>query len=453
MLKQHGNRLSIRYKAIPRIINAEGITMKGLLYVAAAAFVLSLYGCNQENGNTSTGPDADNGSNEAPLISASTPADTTIDQEASGKLSFSVATTDPDNDPLTYKWSVSGGTIASNGSAQMEWTAPSAAGIQHVKVAVSDGKGHTVYSSWSVGVGIIHVQGALDAPTTWKTGNIYIVNNWVSVDATLTIESGVVVKFNSGAELTVSSEGTLTCAGTALAPIIFTSAKDDAGGDTNSDGSASKPAMNDWSGVYIQGNNSTIGYCKVLYSEDGLTVSNNSRSTVDHCIISHNKHGLDLTNAGVGTTFSNCSLIDNETPLFTNTNINLDDTSVYSNNTFQQISMVNGSVDYNIKWKTSGDVAIVIRDWVSVNSTLTLGSSTVLKFMQDASFTIESGGTVNGLDSAVFTSYKDDTRGGDSNGDGNASSPASGDWEGVWGAAGNDWIHPAHGYYAGNVAQ
>lgn len=55
-------------------------------------------------------------------------------------LQLTCLATDADNDPLTYAWSSTGGTIGGTGSA-VEWTAPPSEGIFEVKVTVSDGPG------------------------------------------------------------------------------------------------------------------------------------------------------------------------------------------------------------------------------------------------------------------------------------------------------------------------
>jgi len=55
-------------------------------------------------------------------------------------LQLTCLATDPDNDPLTYVWSVTGGTLNGTGK-DVEWTAPPTQGIFEIKVKVSDGKG------------------------------------------------------------------------------------------------------------------------------------------------------------------------------------------------------------------------------------------------------------------------------------------------------------------------
>jgi hypothetical protein len=59
---------------------------------------------------------------------------------ANGIASVIVTATDPDNDPLTYSYTVTGGAISGSGAA-VSWTAPSMEGAHSVTVTVSDGKG------------------------------------------------------------------------------------------------------------------------------------------------------------------------------------------------------------------------------------------------------------------------------------------------------------------------
>src|ERR1051326_5240561 len=100
-----------------------------------------------------------------------------------------------------------------------------------------------------------------------QLGMPYVVNNsgvTINAGASLTIQPGVVVKFNkftnccpSTAYLRVLGSGTLTANGTPAQPIYFTSYLDDAiAGDTNGDGTASRPAAGDWSGIRFESGSS-----------------------------------------------------------------------------------------------------------------------------------------------------------------------------------------------------
>jgi RHS repeat-associated protein len=106
-------------------------------------------------------------------------------------------------------------------------------------------------------ISMLAVGGGISTNTTWTLANSpYEVTSSVTVSspATLTIESGVVVKFHAGTNLTILDGATITANGTSVAPITFTSIKDDSvGGDLNGDGSATTPAPGNWDGIYIAG--------------------------------------------------------------------------------------------------------------------------------------------------------------------------------------------------------
>lgn len=88
----------------------------------------------------------------------------------------------------------------------------------------------------------------------------------------------------------------------------------------------------------------------------------------------------------------------------------------------------------------------VISDAVSVNDNvqLTIPAGAVVKFNSGACMGVV--GTLNAVGTSsnkiVFTSLKDDSYGGDTNNDGDATSPSSGNWRHIrfYGSSGNDGI-------------
>ena len=63
-----------------------------------------------------------------------------------------IAANDPDGDALSYKWTVSSGTLSSNNKNTTSWKAPANEGDCIITVTVSDGKGHTVNKTKKVKV-------------------------------------------------------------------------------------------------------------------------------------------------------------------------------------------------------------------------------------------------------------------------------------------------------------
>lgn len=320
------------------------------------------------------------------------------------------------------------------------------------------------------GLGVIEITDDIETPTTWESGNVYVIRAWdFYILDTLVIEAGVIIKFHptDGPYMMVGGSGTIVANGTSASPIIFTSYKDDDnGGDTNGDGSASSPARNDWGYVNTNGcNGSNFQYCEFLYGGDTsytvtLALEAGSIATVNHCAFAHNDGSdssgwygaLDATGADPGTVITNNIFYDNIRPLSINTSFDLDDSNTFHDpdnpsvaNTFNGIFVYDGSLKDNLVWQES-EVAFVIDDndfWITTS--LELGDDVVLKFRPGSDMVLEQGasGLVNHDGSGVaFTSYKDDTRKGDTNGDGSTTTPATGDWIGIY-----DDTSPGPNYY------
>jgi hypothetical protein len=115
-------------------------------------------------------------------------------------------------------------------------------------------------------------------PVWTVAGSPYILNGAVKVkpNATLTINPGVVVKFNgTAASLAIEAAGTLLAGQpTASEPVVFTSINDDsAGGDSNGNGAS--PAAGDWGRISISGS-ATFDYADVRYGGNGSSDSSNA---------------------------------------------------------------------------------------------------------------------------------------------------------------------------------
>ena len=93
---------------------------------------------------------------------------------------------------------------------------------------------------------------------------------------------------------------------------------------------------------------------------------------------------------------------------------------------------VSGTVSANARWE-AGDLCVV-QDNVTIPSdvVLTIDPGVIVKFAAGKSLVVNKGGTLSAIGTRaqpiVFTSIKDDTNGGDTNGDGAATRPKAGDW-------------------------
>jgi len=221
----------------------------------------------------------------------------------------------------------------------------------------------------------------------------------VGQDIKLTINPGVIIKFDDTRDLFVS--GALIANGTAAQPIIFTSIKDDAhGGDTNNDG-PSFPRAGAWGGVRL--NKSIIDHLSVL----------------KYCRFYYGGQGF----ASEPAPFS----IDPRTrPVLTNL--------IFANNTGNGIDLLPGNFNANLVLDALGSPYTIRRDdiFVSPGTRLTINPGVLVKLDRERDIYVRGAIVANGTEAnpIFFTSLKDDANGGDTNGDG-TSLGMPGDWGGI----------------------
>ncbi len=319
------------------------------------------------------------------------------------------------------------------------------------------------------GSNVIEVTADIDAPTTWLDGKVYLIKkNDFYVNNTLTIEAGVVVKFHPDYDyIVLGGTGTIVANGTLDKHIVFTSYKDDAhGGDTNGDGTATSPASKDWSNINTNAlNGSSFNYCEFLYGGNGTYTNTleiySSVASVTNCLFAHNDGSdgsmdfgaLDCSAALAGTVVQNNIFYDNIRPLSISTAFSLDNSNVFHNpadanstNAYNYIYVESiNEIVSNISWSET-EVPYIIDDndlWIMSTYSLTLANDVVLKFTPSSEIVCANGASniinYNGT-GVYFTSFKDDSRGGDSNADVTATSPANGDWEGLYSDASSSYF-------------
>jgi len=290
-----------------------------------------------------------------------------------------------------------------------------------------------------------NVCGTLTSNTTWTlAASPYVATCDVVVNAgiTLTIDPGVVVKFQSYYE-DLWVFGTLIADGTPQARIYFTSAKDDSvGGDSNGDGSATSPAPNDWSSLrFLAGSSgSVLDNAVVRYAGgdwyESVYIQTRNITFTNNTITRSGENGLRLDNvlppALTGNSFINNTNSAIWAPLSNNgDSITLSGNSASGNqlNGFVTAGTIAGSVTWD------GDDGFPFLAWedivVNANASLTLLPGTIVKFHDYYDDLWVYGRLIADTTANApiyFTSAKDDSVGGDSNSDGSATTPAPNDW-------------------------
>jgi hypothetical protein len=333
--------------------------------------------------------------------------------------------------------------------------------------------------------GIYQQGGAIDDARTWYRSIPYVLAETLSVTQAgqLTLQPGAVVKSHPGigiyclGNLQAVSEDPAT-------PIVFTSVRDDsAGGDTNNDGSATSPAPAGWRELLIHGpasSASRLKNCAVRYAGDNGYTSNggfwhyaygnlllsSTSASVEQCVLSNSGNVGIYCRADCLADIAGCRVRENtshaiyaedsyntlKNPLpirgnlitgnlanaamSVNANASL---SIAGDNTVQEnaqngIDVRSGAITFSGVWHrvSAGNCPFIITGDVSFASptVLTVEPGVTVKFRPNGWLGVGGQMVAEGTneDRIAFTSFKDDTLGGDTNGDGSASAPAGGDY-------------------------
>lgn len=278
-----------------------------------------------------------------------------------------------------------------------------------------------------------------------------LVTNIVTIGSTgnVTINGGVVIKLRNAALFDVS--GTLTCNGTAGAPVVFTSFDDDDfGGDTNGDG-PSNGTPGAWNTLIFRSNSDASDLDHVVVRYAGSTSNAaidlvGADITITNCTIEDcDTDGIDCSNSSAPTV-SDCHFENNQIAISA---ARLQDVPGFTNNTalnnvgdYILVPSSVVSVNTTIQPQNVLGGALVNAGTVTVSSgvTLTIEAGVVTKFQNSSLYDVSGILDVNGVggNPVVFTTITDDAFGGDTNGDGTATTPSAGAWNTVVMRGGSD---------------
>ncbi len=318
------------------------------------------------------------------------------------------------------------------------------------------------------GVNGLQFDGGTTAATlNWTNPDVvYVVEGNITVanGKTLNIGAGQTVKVTGG---DIAVDGTLNVQGTAAAPVTFTSLADDSvGGDTNDNGTANVPHLGDWAFVQLNADSSANVITNVQMFFGG-SFGNPELSDQGGPLTLNNSVVSDSGGSGVRFVHSTASLNadvfqNNNGPalsadLDSNPTITGETSGSFSGNGVNGLQLDGGTTAESLNW-TNPDVVYLLKSNITVANglTLTIGAGQIIK-VNGAALLIDGTLNAEGTSAApiIFTSFRDDASGGNTDNDNGNTSPAPGDWAFVQFNADstNNMLNYVNVFYAGSFGQ
>ena len=297
----------------------------------------------------------------------------------------------------------------------------------------------------------------------------------VSSGDTLTLAAGLLFKFDVnflGLKTGVTANGTLLVPGTETARVTMTSLQDDqVGGDTGADG-PSTGAPGDWRGLLFNSPSaaSVLDFVTVrfagAFSTAAIRLSFADITLRDSAVERSQNDGLDPSNSA--PIVERCRFDDNLGDAISQHGWSalhgMLDNTASGNGGVNYSQVKGGSITSGFTrvdpWKAlNGDGVIVVTNQTMIfaPAILTLSAGVIVKFTDVGGFSAAGGLFCNGFGFAkvILTSFEDDEFGGDTNGDGAATSPQPGDWGHVTYGGGATGAQMNHVYlrYGGSTGQ